>query len=134
MVEIESVVAQQPHGQQSLIHVPELAPEAHERSRADHAGDLALEAAPPARLEQLTPEQEGPADAIGVALDRRSLALTLGAAPAGISHRPGVGLVLSRPDRGQERAVDDEVRVAADRRGEVGVGRAAQPGVAEVAL
>ena len=40
---------------------------------------------------------------------------------------------LARADRRQQRAVADEVRVAADRRGEMAVARRAQPGVAEVA-
>src|SRR5262249_58431091 len=36
------------------------------------------------------------------------------------------------PELAEERTVDDEVGIAADRRGEVTVGRARKPGVAEV--
>ena len=94
-VQVEALAAQHPGRQQSLVDVAELAAEAHERAGADHPGDLALEAALPARLEQLAPEQEGRADAVGVALDRRRLALALGAAPAGIAHRSGVAAASS---------------------------------------
>ena len=41
--------------------------------------------------------------------------------------------VVAGADLAQQRAVDDEVGVAADRRGEVAVGGAREPGVAEVA-
>ena len=40
--------------------------------------------------------------------------------------------MLAGADRGQQRAVADQVRVAADRRGEVAVARRAQPGVPDV--
>ena len=134
LVQVESLPPQQADGQQPLVHVRQLAAEAHEGPRTDHAGDLALEAALPARLEQLAAQQERRTNPVGVPLDRRRLALALGAAPAGLAHRRGLGLVLSRPERGQERPVGDEIRVAPDRRGEVGVRGAAEPGVADVAL
>ena len=68
---------------------------------------------------------------VGRVLDLRRLALArrgvLGELGEILGHR-----VVALAELAQERAVDDEVGVAADRRGEVAVGGAREAGVAEV--
>src|SRR6266498_2702269 len=134
LVQVESLPAQQPHWQQALVDVGELAAEAHECPGADHPGHLSLEASLPARFEQLPPEQERRAHPIGVALDRDCLPLALGASPRGLPDPLWLGFLLSRSDREQEGPVGNEVRVPANRRSEVRVVGAPEPGMPLVSI
>src|SRR5581483_5215470 len=92
---------------------------------------LALERLLPAALDQPVLEQPREAELVGRVLDLGRLALArrrvLGELAELLGHR-----VVALPELAQEGAVDDEVRVAADRRGEVAVGAAREAGVAEV--
>src|SRR4051794_10068354 len=117
LVELPPVAAQTPHRQQPLVPVAE----GDEGARADDADDLARPLRVPAALEQLGLEQEAPGDVVGGALDRHRVALALGAPPPRLLHPRGLRAVLAAPDGGQQGPVADEVRVAADRRGEVAV-------------
>ena len=134
LVEVESLPAQQPRRQQPLVHIAELAAEAHERPRADHAGDLALElrfhpdsnSSRPSRNEAQT---RSASRSIAVASRSRSELRQ----PASLT-ASRLRLGLPGPDRRQQRPMGDEVRVATDRGGEVGVGGAAKPGMAEVSV
>ena len=130
LVELPPVAAQPPHRQHALVAVAE----GDERARADHARDLAGVLRVPAALEQLGLEHEAARDVVGGALDRHRVALAL-RAPRRPPPRAARRAARSSPaaDRRQQRAVADEVGVAADRRGEVAVARRAQAGVAEVA-
>src|SRR4051794_13565235 len=122
LVELPPVAAEPPDRQQTLV----ARGEAHERAGADEAGDLAVELLVPAALEQLALEQERARDAVGEALDAHRVALA-GAAPgADLLELRSPRLLLARPDRAEQRPVRDEVRVAADRRREVGVVREVQ--------
>ncbi len=132
LVQIEVVAAQSPHRQEALVDVRVLAGESHEGARADHARDLACKGALPAALEELALEQKGRARAVRRALDRHRLALALGAVPAGFGHRAALGRALGGADRGEQGPVRNEVRVAANRRGEVAVSGAAEARVAQV--
>ena len=83
------------------------------------------------RFVQPALEQPREADLVGEVLDLRRLALALGR----VLGELGEVLrqrVVAQAELAQQRAVDDEVRVAADRRGEVAVRGAREPGVAEV--
>ena len=84
-------------------------------------------------LEQPLLEHEAARDVVGVALDRSSPRARAPSvhSPASIEPRAVVRL-LPRPDRAEQRAVADDVGVAADRRGEVAVARRAEAGVADV--
>ena len=112
--------------------MPSKRAEGDERARADDARHLALELGVPAALEQLGLEQEAARDGVAAPLDRHRVALAHRAPLARGLHVRGPRRVLAGADRGQQRAVADQVRVAADRRGEVAVARRAQPGVADV--
>ena len=78
-------------------------------------------------------EQEGEADVVGGALDLHRLALGRRGGDARLVElvRRAQGGVVDA-EALEQRAVRDHVRVAADRRGEVAVARAAEPRVAEV--
>ncbi len=77
-------------------------------------------------------EQERQADVVGGALDLHRLALGRRSVHGHLVElvRRGRGVVDAEPL--QQRAVRDHVRVAPDRRREVAVARAGEPGVAEV--
>src|SRR5581483_9305721 len=126
-VQLEEL-ARQPPGRQEPL---EDAAEAGEEAGAEKAGDLALERLLPAALDQPVLEQPREAELVGRVLDLGRLALArrrvLGELAELLGHR-----VVALPELAQEGAVDDEVRVAADRRGEVAVGAAREAGVAEV--
>ena len=77
-------------------------------------------------LEQLALEQEAARDVVGGALDRHRVALARRAQSPAPGSREASRRVLPAADRRQQRAVADEVRVAADRRGEVAVVRRAR--------
>src|SRR5205823_14605005 len=94
--------------------------------------DLALPALVPAALEQLALEQPGEADVVGGVLDVGRLALAGG----GVLGEVGEVLrrrLVGRAELVQERPVDDEVGVTADRAREGAVRRAREAHVAEVA-
>src|SRR6185312_10255978 len=86
----------------------------------------------PALLEQLALEQERARDVVGGALDAHRVALARRAPVAGARQAGRSRGLLPAADGAQQRAVADEVGVAADRRGEVAVVREPEPGVAEV--
>src|SRR3954470_12522924 len=120
-VELEVVARKLPRGDIAL----EYSVEAHKNARADRSDDLPIELRVPPFFEKAALEQPGEADLVRLVLDRRELALA--------NRRPlGELLELVRerlvrgPELAEERAVHDEVRVAADRRGEVTVGLAKQ--------
>ena len=122
-------------GQEALVDVGELAAEARRTRRRRSRPRPRPRTRPPARLEQLALEQERRADVVGVALDphRRRARARSSDQPASRTVA-ALGLVLAPPSVREQRAVGDQVRVAADRRGEVRVRGAAEPGVAEVAV
>ena len=127
-VQLEELARQPPRRQEALEDLAE----AGEEARADQAGDLALPRLVPAALEQQVLEQPREADVVGEVLDLGGLAL------AGRRVRGELGEVVGRrvvalAELAQQRAVHDEVGVAADRRGEVAVRRAREARVAEVA-
>ena len=105
--------------------------EADEEPRADHPDDLAFPRLLPAALEQRVLEQPGEADVVGEVLELPRLALArrglLGERRQVARHR-----LVPVAELAQERTVDDEVGVAPDRRGEMAVGGAREPRVAEV--
>src|SRR6185312_15895141 len=128
LVELPPFAAQLAHRQHPLVAVAE----EDERAGADHAGHLALVRLLPALLEQLALEQERARDVVGGALDAHRVALARRAPVAGARQAGRSRGLLPAADGAQQRAVADEVGVAADRRGEVAVVREPEPGVAEV--
>ena len=129
LVELPPVAAQAADRQQAL----EAAPKAHERAGADHARDLALELACASRDSNSSASSRKQR---AIASPRRSIVI---ASRSRIEHHSPAasmsearGGLLARADRRQQRAVADQVGVAADRRGEVAVARRAQAGVADV--
>ena len=133
LVEVVALApAHPPRRQEALIDVAECAAEGDERPGVDQARHLALERRLGPGLEQLALEQEGGADVVGVALDRHRLALALRAPHARLANLTALGLLLPRPEAREQGPVRDQVGVAADRRREVAVRGAAEPGVAEV--
>src|SRR3954452_19403371 len=128
LVELPPVAAQAAHRQHPLIAVAER----DERAGADDPDHLAGPLGLPAALEQLRLEQEAARDVVGGALDRHRVALALGAPVGELLEARGLVRVLAAADRREQRAVADQVRVAADRRCEVAVARRAQAGVALV--
>src|SRR4051812_16520248 len=108
-----------------------LLPEADERAGADHAGDLALERLVVV-LTQAALEEECEADVERRALDLQRAALSGRRRRAGLLHLGGVRAGVVDAQRGQQSAVDDDVRIAPDRRREVAVAGTREPGVAEV--
>ena len=129
LVELPPVAAQAAHRQQALVAVAER----DERAGADHADDLAARTRGPSR------PRRARARAGSSARRRRRRARSTIASRSRVRAPVAGRLELRRPrrllpaaDGGQQRAVADEVRVAADRRREVAVARRAQAGVAEV--
>ena len=86
----------------------------------------------PAALEELRLEQPGEADVVGEVLDLGRLALAGRGVLGEVAQVLGQRLV-GDAELAEERAVDDQVRVTADRAREMAVGRAREAGVAEVA-
>ena len=86
----------------------------------------------PAALEELRLEQPREADVVGEVLELGRLALAGGGVLGEVAEVLGERLVADA-ELAEERAVDDEVGVAADRAREMAVGGACEAGVAEVA-
>ena len=134
--------AQQPDGQHALERRSERVwpaarvavgvGEGDEGAGGDQPGDLACEARLGAALVEHALEREAARHVVGVALDHHRLALAFGAPRAELAHVLGARRVLAAAERGEQRAVADDVGVAADGRGEVAVGGGVQAGVAEV--
>ncbi len=123
-----------PRREETLVDVAQLAAEGDEGPGADRPRDLTPEGRLGAALGQLALEQVGGADVVGVALDPRRLALALAAVPGHLARLGGPRRLLPLAQGRQQRPVHEQVGVAADRRGEVTVGGAAQSGVAAVAV
>src|SRR6476619_1671699 len=149
LVQLEALSPTQAAGrQEALVNIAELAAEADEGAGADQPRNLAREdeccidhamrgrcsVRSCASLAQLALEQESGADVVGPPLDAHRLALTLAAVPGSLARFGSARCQLALAQRSQQGTVDDEVRVAPDRRGEMTVGGAAEPGVAAVAL
>ncbi|MDP9232424.1 MAG: ribonuclease catalytic domain-containing protein, partial [Actinomycetota bacterium] len=111
--------------------LPEDLAEADEEAGDDHAGDLAVEGRLPAELEEALLEQPGKADLVGLVLELRGVTLSdrrlLGDLGEILRQR-----LVRDSELAQERAVHDEIGIAADRRGEMAVGGAGEAHVAEV--
>src|SRR5205085_648769 len=106
--------------------------EADEETGADDPDDLALPPLLPAALEELGLEEPREAELVREVLGAGGLALARG----GVLGKRAEVLghwVVGGTELVQERPVAHEVRVAADRRGEVAVRGAREPRVAEVA-
>ena len=101
-------------------------------ARGDQPGDLAAKTCsrPPSYSSRSSAKAAG--DVVGVALDRHRVALAFGGPRAELCQLAGPRRALAAADRREQRAVADEVGIAADRRGEVAVGARVQAGVAEV--
>src|SRR5919106_5973083 len=127
-VQLEVVAAQPAGGQEAL----EEAVEANEDARPDRADDLPAEGRVPARLEQAALEQPGEAELVGAVLDLGRFTLALGRPLRQLVEIVG-GRLVGEPKQREQRAMADEVGVAADRGGEVAVGPTGQPGGTEVA-
>ena len=127
--------ADQPRRQEPLVDVGHRPAEADEGAAADHSRNLAVEAASRGRASNSSRRSRKAAQTsspVRSALaESRSRSEQCTAASA---MQLGAGRVLLGADQRQQRPVGDQVGVAADRRGEVGVGGAAEAGVAEVRL
>src|SRR4029079_1075930 len=95
-------------------------PEPDEQTRGDHPDDLALERVVPASLEERSLEEPGQAEVVGEMLDLGRLPLA-GRGVLGQALEVGRRRIVGKAEFPQERAVDDEIRVTPDRRGEVTV-------------
>src|SRR3954451_2845572 len=124
LVELPPVPAQLAHRQEAL----EAVAEGDERAGGDQAHHLAVELALQRPLEQPALEQERLRDVVGPALDRHRVALAARGPVGGLVERLAARRLLPAADGRQQRAVADEVRVAADRGGEVAVGGRVQAG------
>ncbi len=127
--ELEELPGQPPRRQKALEDLAE----AHEEPRADQPGDLALPGLAPsrARAARLRAARRGRCRPRGTrARPPRARAAEAWTAS---SSRSSAWRITGEPELGKQRPVDDEVGVAADRRGEVAVGGARETGVAEVA-
>ncbi len=132
LVEVEALAGETARGQEPLVHVAELAAKAHERSRADDSRHLAVEANAPAPFPQLALQEIARAHLVGPALGGHRLALALGAVHGDIGDVRALRRRLAGADQRQQRAMSHKVRIATDRRREVGVRGASEAGVAEV--
>src|SRR5918996_1207061 len=127
-IQLEVVAAELAGGQEAL----EETVEANEDAGPDRADDLPAEGRVPARLEQPALEQPGEAELVGAVLDLGRFTLALGRPLRQLVEIIG-GRLVGEPEQREQRAMADEVGVAADRRGEVAVGPTREPGVTEVA-
>ncbi len=133
LVQVEALAAERPRGDEALVDVAELAAEADERARVDDAGHLALEVG---RRSPRSNSSRSSRNAAHTRSARRSIFIA--SRSRSEHHGPasrtseGSGASSPAPTTREQRAVCDQVRVAADRRGEMRVSRAAEPGVAEV--
>src|SRR5205085_930141 len=78
---------------------------------------------------ELSLEQVGSANVVGGTLDAHRLPLLLAAAPGRLAGLGQARRLLPLVQRRQQRAMHDEGRIAADRRGEVAGAGTAEPGV-----
>ncbi len=102
---------------------------------ADQPRDLAREHLLVAAVEQNLFEQEAGGDVIALVLQLGGVALALGGPfpqLVELASARALASALAGPDRREQRAMTDDVRIAPDRRGEVAVARRAQSGVADV--
>src|SRR5919204_4270668 len=127
LVQFEVVAGQPPRRQEGLEHLPE----ADEQARRDQPDDLTLERRFPAKLEQATLEQPREADLVGEVFELCGRPLAQGRMLRELRQILRERLVRDA-ELAQERAVADEIRLAADRRGEVAVRGARETRVAEV--
>src|SRR5215208_4927748 len=127
LVQLEVVAGKAAGGDVALEDVAE----ADEDPGRDHAGDLALERRLPAQLEQALLEQPRETELVRAVLDPRGVAFALRRMRGVLLEVVGQGLV-GHAELAQQGAVHHEVGIAADRRGEVAVGPAREPRVAEV--
>src|SRR4029077_11273859 len=133
-VQLLAPAGKPPRGKHPLVDVAELAAEGDEGAGPDHAGDLAFELGVWAALAELALAQVGGADVDGTPLHLHRLALTGRAVGGDLADLGQARRLLPLPQRRQQGPVPDPVGVAPYRRGEVGVGSAAEAGVAAVAL
>ena len=128
LAHLEALTAQAARGQEALEHLSE----AHEQPAAHEADDLAGELLLPALVAETLLEQKAEGDVVGVQLEAGELALPRGAVLGGGGELGFAQLAAALAEVVQQAAVGHEVRVAADRRGEVQVRRAGEPEVPEV--
>ena len=107
--------------------MPSIPLERDERAGRDQPDHLAREHLLPAALVQRPLQREAARDVIRVALDLHRITLAIGGPLGQLPDARGARSGLAPADGGQQRAVADEIGVAADRRGEVAVVRRPKP-------
>src|SRR6266511_3960618 len=127
LVQLEIVAGKPPCRQVALEDLPE----ADEQAGADQTDDLALVGLLPAALEELRVEEPGEAELVRQVLDLRRLSLAAGRVLGQFVELHGRRLV-GEAELAQQRSVDDQIRVAPDRRREMAIGAAGEPRVAEI--
>ena len=106
----------------------------HEQSRRNDADDLAFEDLVPAFFVKQPVKQEGENNVVAGALRQGRAAFVLGACLRDFGKLQPAATEILEMEFIQERAVDYQVRVAPDRRGEVQVGLRGQAEMPEIVL